>query len=320
MENRSHALIAGLFTIVLGIALIVTAFWIRGKPIAQDSYVLHTRGNVAGLNAQAPVRYRGVEVGKVETIDFDTADPRVILVGISVRSGTPLTRGTYAQLAAQGVTGLSYVQLNDDATSRELRDPSDPAASRIELRASFFDRVSDSGEQLIVRMAALTDQLANWLSDDSRLQVKQTLSAFEHAAKSVSELAQGMQPGVKALPELADRAGATLRGADTLMSDTRGLIASVSGRVAAIDKVAASAERIDASIRQASGAAAELGMLASRDTLPRFNVLLEEIARTTRGLERMLDDLSANPQSLVFGRAPLPPGPGEPGFTHGARK
>src|SRR5688572_14571334 len=117
MENRAHALAAGLFTLVLAAALVAAAFWIRGEPIAQDAYVLHTRGSVSGLNAQADVRYRGVEVGKVERIRFDQDDPRTILVDVSVRGGTPLTRGTYGQLAAQGITGLSYVQLEDDGSS-----------------------------------------------------------------------------------------------------------------------------------------------------------------------------------------------------------
>lgn len=320
MENRAHALFAGLFTILLAIALIVTAFWMRGKPIAQDAYVLHTRGSVAGLNAQASVRYRGVEVGKVESIEFDASDPRTILVGISVRSGTPITRGAYAQLAPQGVTGLSYVRINDDGKSGELRDPSDVAAARIELRPSFLERVTDSSEVLLTRLGALAGQLGGWLSDDNRWQVTQALSAFESAAQNVSALTQGARPGVKAVPELAGKASATLGNADQLMADMRGLIAGLNQRVEALDRVAKSAERIDGSIRQAAQAAADLGAGASRDTLPKLNVLLDDVARATRGMERMIEDLNANPQSLVFGRASATPGPGEPGFSHGTRK
>src|SRR5262245_53929494 len=125
MENRAHALAAGLFTLILSVALIAIVVWLRGETIAQDTYVLHTRGTVSGLNVQAPVRFRGVEVGKVESIRFDADDPRVILVHIAVRNGTPLTQGVYAQLAAQGVTGLSFVQLGDDGSNNQLRDPSD---------------------------------------------------------------------------------------------------------------------------------------------------------------------------------------------------
>jgi len=320
MENRAHALAAGLFVLVLGIALVAAAFWIRGEPIAQDQYVLHTRGSVTGLNVQAPVRYRGVEVGKVESIQFDPGDSRVILVGIGVKSGTPLTRGTYAQLAAQGVTGLSYVQMSDAGGSAELRDPSDAAQARIELRPSFLERVSDSGEQLVERVVAVTRHLETWLGEENRQQAARTLVALERAAQRFSALAEGAEPGVKAIPELARQAGGALKNADALVGDLRTLASTLGERSQAIERLAVSAERIVASVDQVSVAASTLTNTAYRETLPRINLLLDEVARNARSLERLFEDLSANPASIVFGKSPLPPGPGEPGFAQGAQR
>jgi phospholipid/cholesterol/gamma-HCH transport system substrate-binding protein len=317
MENRAHALAAGLFILLLGAALVATVVWVRGEPIAQDNYVLYTRGTVSGLNVQAPVRYRGVEVGKVESIRFDPQDPRIILVNIAVRSGTPLTRGTYAELAAQGVTGLSFVQLSDEGATGELRDPSDAVQARIELRASFLERVSESGEQLVARIGAVAVKLEQWLDEDNRRKAMQTLAAFEAAAQRVGALADATQPGVKAVPELARQAGETMRRADAALADLRVLAASLNQRVDAIDKIAVTAERIGSSVQAAAAAGVSLSSTASRETIPRLNALLDEISRSTRSLERLLEDLSANPSSIVFGRTPLPPGPGEPGFVHG---
>ncbi|MCC6533757.1 MAG: MCE family protein [Burkholderiales bacterium] len=320
MENKAHALAAGLFTLILGIALVAAAFWIRGEPIAHDAYVLHTKGSVSGLNAQAPVRYRGVEVGKVESIAFDPNDPRTILVGISVRSGTPLTRGAYGQLAAQGITGLSYVQLNDDGSSAALRDPNQPEQARIELRPSFLDRVSDSGEHLVARIALLTERLEEWLSADNRQQALRTLAAFETAAGGVTALAQRLQAGADSVPELARQARTTLANADSLMAEVRALAAALGQRAETLDRVAASAERIGSSVAELSRSANALAAAAGRETLPRINQTLDEIARNSRSLERLLGELNANPASLVFGRAAPVPGPGEPGFVHGAAR
>jgi phospholipid/cholesterol/gamma-HCH transport system substrate-binding protein len=314
MENRAHALAAGLFTLLLGAALVAAVIWLRGEPVASDAYVLHTRGSVSGLNLQAPVRFRGVEVGKVESIDFDAQDPRIILVEIAVRSGTPLTRGTFGRLAAQGVTGLSYVQLNDDGSNNQLRDPSNAAHARIELRPSFLERVSESGEQLVARVAAVAQQLEQWLSEDNRRKVMQTLAAFETAAQRVSALTESAQPGAKAIPELARQARETLKHADAALSDLRTLAATLGKRAEAIDRVAASAERIGASVQDASAAGTALAASASRETIPRLNLLLDE------SLDRLLEQLNANPSSIVFGRVPQPPGPGEPGFVHGAAR
>jgi phospholipid/cholesterol/gamma-HCH transport system substrate-binding protein len=320
MENRAHALAAGLFTLVLTVALIAAVYWIRGEPIAQDSYVLYTRGSVGGLNLQAPVRYRGVYVGKVETIGFDPDDPRIILVTISVQSGTPLTRGAYGQLAAQGVTGLSYVQLNDDGQSPVRRDPSDPNQARIELRPSFFERVSVSGEQVIERMAALTERLDAWLSEGNREQVLRTLSALEGAARSARATTDSLHSSARLVPELLQQAGRTMRNADALMAELQALSRNFGERAQALDRVAASAERIGASAQQLSAAGSVLAAVASRETLPRLNQLLEEVRRSSRSVEQLVNELSANPASLVFGKAPASPGPGESGFEHGVTK
>jgi phospholipid/cholesterol/gamma-HCH transport system substrate-binding protein len=318
MENRAHALAAGLFTLMLLAALIGIVLWIRDEPIAQDRYVLHTRGSVSGLNAQADVRYRGVEVGKVEAIQFDPDDPRTIVVEISVRKGTPLTRGTYAELNAQGITGLSYVQLEDSGTSSELRDPSDPAQARIELKPSFLERVSDSGEALVVRIAAVATRLETWLDEDNRQQAQRTLAALERAAEEVSVISRSVQSAAQAVPEMANRAGATLQNADALIADLRKLTGTVEERSRALDRIAASAEHIDASIAQAARAGSTLAAVAADETLPRVHLLLADLARSSRSLERLIADLSANPASVVFGRAPALPGPGEPGFVHGS--
>jgi phospholipid/cholesterol/gamma-HCH transport system substrate-binding protein len=320
MENRAHALAAGLFTLVLVAALVAAALWLRGEPIAQDYYILHTRGNVSGLNAQADVRYRGVEVGKVERIYFDPEDARTILVDISVSKGTPVTRGAYAQLAAQGITGLSYVQLEDDGSSSALRDPGDPAQARIELRPSFLERFSGSGEQLVARIAAVAEKLDLWLAEDGRQQALRTLAAFERAAQDVSAVSTAVQASAQALPQLASRADATLQNTDGLIADLRRLAATLDERSQALTQIAASAQQAGASIAQVARSGDALVAMAGNETLPRVHLLLDDLTRSSRSLQRLIEDLSANPSSVVFGRVPVPPGPGEPGFVSEASR
>ena len=91
MENRAHAFAAGLFTLLLGIGVMVAALWFGGDTIETREYLLVSRHPVSGLNPQAPVRFRGVTVGKVVGIRFDPLEPRTILVEISVATGSPLT-------------------------------------------------------------------------------------------------------------------------------------------------------------------------------------------------------------------------------------
>jgi phospholipid/cholesterol/gamma-HCH transport system substrate-binding protein len=72
MENRSHALVAGLFTLFLGVAVLLSVWWIGGKHETSRDYVVVTQQNVTGLSLQGQVRYRGIRVGKVQAIELWT--------------------------------------------------------------------------------------------------------------------------------------------------------------------------------------------------------------------------------------------------------
>ena len=66
MENRAHALVAGIFVIVLSIAVALIAMRFSGSNIQYNSYQVVTKESVSGLNPQSAVHFRGVNIGKVE--------------------------------------------------------------------------------------------------------------------------------------------------------------------------------------------------------------------------------------------------------------
>ena len=84
MENRSYALSAGLFLIFLCIGLVFAAVRLAGDTADHAQYVIASKFPVSGLQQNAPVRLRGVDVGKVGKIRFSHEDPRLILIDIAV--------------------------------------------------------------------------------------------------------------------------------------------------------------------------------------------------------------------------------------------
>ena len=300
MENKAYALAAGLFTLLLGVGVIAAALWFSGNVVETQDYLLVSRYPVSGLNPQAPVRYRGVTVGKVVSIDFDPRDPRAIQVQISVRTGTPLTKGTYAQLGSQGVTGLSYVILDDDGSKPEPLVAESDNLARIDVKPSFIDSVSASGQDMIENFNQVARRVNTLLSDENQKQLVSTLRNLDQASGKFASLAIAIEPTVKALPALASDTGIVLKRADTLL-------ANLNQRVDSFERAAKSAEQLGN-----HGAALSEAMLI--ESLPRLNLLLEDLQRSSRGLERLLNEINEQPQSIVFGKNPIPPGPGEPGF------
>lgn len=322
MESRAHAIVAGLFTLLLGIGVILAALWFSRENYDHVTYVLESKHSVYGLNPQAPVRLRGVPIGKVQSIEFDSEDPNVILITLLVKGGSRITQGTYAQLGAQGITGTSYVMLEDDGKKPEFLPPSTDKASRIMVRRALFDEIANSGQELLSHVGKVARQLESLLSDPNQEKLVGALSMVGNMSQRIESLAKALEPGMKDLPALTGDARKTMASADAALRDlapalqeAKSALASVdklareyAQRAGALDRVAKSAEQIGSATQNAAG-----------DITPRATQLLEEIARNSRNLDRLLSELNEQPAGLVFGRSPGRPGPGESGYTEPAR-
>jgi phospholipid/cholesterol/gamma-HCH transport system substrate-binding protein len=308
MENKAHALAAGLFTLLLGVGVVLAAMWFSGETYEKAYYVLESKYPVTGLNEQASVRYRGVGIGKVTDIRFDPGDPGVILVDIAIQSNMQLTKSTFAELRYQGVTGLSYVQLDDPRTSTEALPPvGHEGSTRIPVHESLFSSLADTTQQVLADARELMKRMNTLLDDENQAQIRRVLGNVETATREMGELAQTMKPAAKSSESLVADARRTFQQADKLLAEISATNRDLAKRFDAIERAAGSAEK-------AGGSVAALVDSVATETLPRINSLADELARTSRSLDRLATSLKEQPQSVVFGRKPGTPGPGEAGF------
>lgn len=342
MENRAHALAAGLFLILLAGFALLAVIWFRGDHIERRPLVIVTRESIAGLNVKAAVRLRGVDVGKVESIDFDPADPRQILIGLQVNSSAPLTRGAYAQLGYQGVTGLSFVALADTGTDpRPLPDrgPDGSAPPRIALQPTLLDQLANAGPRLLNGANLATERVNAVLSDSNRAHLEQALSELAGALTQINHSLAALQPAAQAMPALVQHVDQVTRHADAVLLDSQQTLASLAPVVGRLDhslqgfdQLTTDAGGLTRDLRERAGVLDRLGSAAAQlESSTRHleaalggdsavaTPLLPELGRTSQTLAAAARQLGDQPQSLLFGRAPVPPGPGEAGFDARSR-
>ena len=308
MESRSNAIAAGLFVIALALALVGAALWLNSENIDRVRYVVVSKFPVAGLHAKAAVRLRGVDVGSVANVVFDAQDPRVVLVNIDVDRAVNLTDGTYGQLSYQGVTGLSFIELDDDGSNPQRMLTSVEKPGRIQLRPSLLNQIVDSGQSLLLDASLVAKRLNQLLSDENLAHLSEALRSTESAGRQIAVLATDLQPAAKSLQSLETRTGVAVEHLDLLLGDMRGVTAEFGRHLSALDDVGRGA--------QAVGTASQsLETAIVGDTLPRLAGAIDDVSRTSRNLDRVLREVEQRPQSLLFGRSPPAPGPGEPGFV-----
>ena len=305
MENRAYAFAAGLFVIALTAAAIGGALWLRrDRHDYSVHYELVTRHSVSGLSAGAPVRFRGVDIGRVETIQFDRDQPGQIRVRVAVDPDAPVTRGAYGKLSYQGLGGVAFVQLDDDGKdSRPMVVPPGGAA-QMELRPSFFETTEDSAQQLLARIDRVAGRMEVFLSDDNQRQFLSAISSFEKTSDQYRALARELEPSAKALPQLVVSATRTMQQGESTLRELETVAANVNGRLDTLDSVSGAARQLERAARDFSG-----------QTLPRLNTLIDQATWDARELRQTLAEIREQPQSLIYGPAAPAPGPGEAGFT-----
>ena len=301
MENKSHALMAGFFTLLLLAAAIWIALWFNRDDTNYVPYQLATEQSIPGLYPQADVRYRGLDVGRVEDITFDPKVPGQILVHIRVRPDTPVTHSTYATLGYQGVTGIAYVELNDDGSKPVPLPSSEEQVARIEMRGGILSALQDRGLIILEQVEALTKNLNEFANTENQQVIINAFNNVSDAAKSLQAIPHQLQPSLERLPRV--------------MAEAEKSLASLTALTRDLDRVANNLDDPDGAIEKFSEAAERVRSVAEeieREAIP----LATDARRSLRNIDRTLDNFN-NGSSLLFGTrgSNSPPGPGEEGFA-----
>ncbi|MES2106857.1 MAG: MlaD family protein [Pseudomonadota bacterium] len=308
MENRSHALMAGFFTIGLLVAAVLIAIWFGRDKIQRVPYEIATRMSVSGLNLQAAVRYKGIKVGNVTNVKFSADAPGMIVVRIEVSPDTPVTQSTFATLAYQGVTGIAFVQLDDDGSYPVPVVAKGIELPRIPLRPGLMQTLEQRGTAIMVQVEELTRRLNSVLDTDKQKSLAAAIENVNQAAIRWQKLPDKLEPTLAKLPAIADQAQHTLNSFRILSDDAGKLSHNLNGLVTTIQAPDGPLVKLTQSVDQVSNG-------LSYDTLPRITAFTTDARTTFKSINRAVDKINDRPQSLLFGSPPVVPGPGEAGFV-----
>ncbi|SAK39244.1 ABC transporter substrate-binding protein [Caballeronia pedi] len=316
MENKSHAFWTGLFTIALVLAIAFAVFFFNVDRTVRVPYDLIARTNVTGLFTDAAVRYRGLGVGKVQSISFDKSHPGQIRIRILVDKNAPMTHSTYATLGFQGVTGIAFVQLDDTGKDTEALASSPQHIAEVPMRPGLFEQLQQRGDVILRKFERLADDADKFLSDDVRDQLMATTKSLQGAADGIATLASQVQPTTAQLPQ-------TLKQINTTLASTNQLVQNLNRPdgplFTNLNKAGKAAEDAGAALADMNESLRFVTARVGFEALPRFYSFGDDVSAAARSVDRAADAFSTNPRSVLFGAPQKEPGPGEPGFTWPAK-
>ncbi|MEO7393101.1 MAG: MlaD family protein [Ramlibacter sp.] len=312
MENKSHAIAAGIFVVAVTVLLVALAAWLTRDTGERDPYEISTRETVTGLQPQAAVRYRGVDVGKVEGIGFDPKLQGNVLLRLEIDREAPVTRETFATLGFQGVTGLAFIQLDDSGKPAPRLAPEGGHPPRIPLRQGLLSKLASKGEVILERVEEVTGRMNQLLGDENQKKFSSALGSLDSAAAEASRLAQRLDATVaKRIDPALDEASVALKSVRKSADTVEKTAADFGVTARRLNDKDGPMDRLVQGTEALSHAADSFNSA----TLPRVNRVTEETSRAARQLSRTANTIGDNPQSLIFGSGTTAPGPGEPGFA-----
>lgn len=320
MEPRAHHLVVGIFVLV-GIVLgaVLAVFFARLQLDKQfDHYQIHFKGSVSGLSKASEVRYNGVPIGTVTDIQLDPTDPQSVVVTIEVTGGTPIKEDSYAQLEAQGITGLAFVAIaGGSAESVRLRLRQGQKMPVIASRASALQELFSGAPELLSRVLVIVNEAQGILSPGNIKAVAGILSNVERATAAAAGRAETIAAEVEQTSgEFRKAAVGTSKLVEQLSSETaetlgalRTTLATANGVIDAdARKLLAEAQKTAAAIGKAGQ---EMGAVAADNRGPindfaaeglyEFARLITEARQLVGALSRISEQIEADPARFLFG-------------------
>ena len=162
METDKHYFFEGLFIIGFAIAAAIFSVWL-GSPGRHDDvvYRIHFPDSVSGLTVGDPVKFRGIDVGTVKSMNIDPDNSRLVLVELRLRKETPVRTDTRASLAMKGITGVVFIELNggDPAAKTLLAVTAEGKVPEIPSEKTGLKAMLDELPKLVQKFSAIEDQV-----------------------------------------------------------------------------------------------------------------------------------------------------------------
>ena len=307
MTGKTNYVLVGLFVLTLGLALIGGVLWLGSGGVGQNynSYLVYMRESVSGLSRDSAVKYHGVVVGRVRSLELDpdrVGDVRLLL---EIDASTPVRADTVAMLETQGLTGLAYVNLSGGSSEAPLIQAEDGTQIPvIPSRPSTWGRLDEAVEELANRMIGVSERFERLLDDDNLQHISSSLSQLDRLSSALAERSGAVTGAV-------DDLTTTLQQVRNASTEIPGLIAQLRDTATALEQMADEIRDTGISVRQVVKARDRDLQRFTGEALPEAAVMISEARRAAQNLRRFSAQLERDPGVLLRGKAPRAPGPGE---------
>lgn len=333
MAKKTSSFLVGLF-VTLGLALgTVLVIWVGASRYFEhgNRYATYFDESVQGLQKDSTVKYRGVDVGRVDRIRV-APDNHLVEVVMKIDLTEDIRKGMAAELKSAGITGIMFVELARITPGERVSTPKITFATEypvIPSHISTMQRVFAQVEEVMEKMKAVdfggvsdqfkaTGKAAEQFFDGPRTRalvenLERTTRRIDETVSRVDNVLSGER-----LAKVVDAIDADLDAVGRLTAKLSKEIedARIPDRSAEVKQVLAEARALLADARRelAEMRLSESGQAAARifrelegeqqAMAPALRGAVDNLRRTSEELRGLLERLRAVPSDALFGEPP----------------
>jgi phospholipid/cholesterol/gamma-HCH transport system substrate-binding protein len=298
-RNTNYVVVGAFVLLILGMALSFV-YWYTDQRDKRTytRYEIYYDGSVSGLTAGSPVRYLGVDVGKVARIMLDPKNRKRVEVLADVEENAPVDTRTLALLSLQGVTGLLFIDLEEDPKAASTGPlPMGEHYPVIRSAPSDLDMLLRSLPALANHAIDLVDHMDQVFSEENVGNFKAALANLRAASDHAPKLFREIEELVADLRHTSDEVDTAAADFDKVTNDSAGDIkASLANLHRISDSLASASARLDDFITQNEPALSRF----TGQGLPELERLLHESRGAVRDIRDLSRSLQQNPAELLY--------------------
>jgi len=319
MNNRVNYSLIGILVLLSLFMMMWFGYWLL-KPsddLEMQKYVIRFDESVLGLNLDAPVKYRGISVGKVAKLRINPTNTQQVEVFIDVLKTTPIKSSTVAKLTAQGITGLSYINLSlGDNNSSVLAAQKGEDYPVIKTAPSLFIKLENTfgtvSENLSKTLARTQQLLSEGNQEEISLLLKESASLMHKLNQTLDDetisnfqnTMKNLNSSTKKLDDMMPRINKfitnTVEWEDKISSSFKSITGSYHGIKTTMDLFKESLARGDFNLKAISD-----------DVIPTINSTLLEMQELMIKMQEAIQQHGRSPGDVIFTQEKIKKGPGE---------
>ncbi len=319
MNNRVNYSLIGFLMLFAIFLMLGFGYWLLkpSKDIEMRTYAIHFEESVLGLNLDAPVKFRGISVGKVTRLSINPSNSEEIVVLVNVLKSTPIKSSTMAQLTSQGITGLSYINLSfGDDSAAPLKRENGQEYPVIKTIPSLLIKLENTLGDITLNLSDTLQRLSGALRDENQKEItlllknsnifisKLNKTLDDKTIDDFQETMKNLNSASKKLDDMFPRIEKFINGSSAWEESISKSFTSISNSYLGIKD---SMDTFKGAVKSGDFNIKEI----TNDLLPTINNTLIEMQNLIIKMEETLDAHERSPADVLFMQEEIKKGPGE---------